>query len=107
MTKAQKKQLAGIINQITKPLGGIFRWRTQYDYNHPALYWPEKKTIVLAWTAGPISLAHELAHLSQHILMGKTHCSGALGMEHWRHQQAWQRKLRMNGVHKLYSDILA
>jgi hypothetical protein len=104
MTKKEKESLASLINRIISPMGGSFRWRKTTDQDWNGVFWPESKCIVIKWTAGPHTLAHEIAHLDEYNQFGETDCS--TGGRHWNIQQEWTKRLKANGVYGQYLKAL-
>lgn len=108
MTKNDKDRFARHINTLIEPLGGTFRFRRTRDDSANGIFYPEKRLIVIKWTAGRWTLAHEIAHLEQYNDLGETRCNGhRLSGDHWEREQKWNAILRKDPVIAEYQDTLS
>jgi len=103
MTKKEKESLTAEINKIVAPMGGSFRFRTMRDINENGVFWPETRRIVIKWTAGPRTLAHEIAHLDEYNQFGETDCTRG---RHFKIQELWIKKLNQQGIYKKYLNLV-
>ena len=108
MIETKKEIITKAINKIVNPLGCSFRWRTTRDQlGWNGVFFSTTMKIILKSTARPQTLAHELAHLTQFNLHGRTKCEyskyypNSIADEHYALQKQWIAKLKQIGLYQL------